>query len=61
MVLWAETCVSCNACVPRCPFDALRLPKGGKIEVDEAKCTHCGLCFGPCPVVDFDPAKFFEW
>lgn len=61
MVLWAETCVSCNACVPRCPFDALKLPKGGVIEVDEAKCTHCGLCFGPCPVVDFDPNKFFEW
>jgi phosphoadenosine phosphosulfate reductase len=61
MVLWSETCVSCNACVPRCPFDALKLPKGGVIEVDEAKCTHCGLCFGPCPVVDFDPNKFFEW
>lgn len=61
MVLWSETCVSCNACVPRCPFDALKLPKGGVIEVDESKCTHCGLCFGPCPVVDFDPNKFFEW
>jgi phosphoadenosine phosphosulfate reductase len=61
MVLWSETCVSCNACVPRCPFDALQLPKGGKIQVDESKCTHCGLCFGPCPVVDFDPNKFFEW
>lgn len=61
MVLWSETCVGCNACVPRCPFDALKLPKGGKIEVDESKCTHCGLCFGPCPVVDFDPNKFFEW
>jgi ferredoxin len=61
MVLWSETCVSCNACVPRCPFDALKLPKGGVIEVDEGKCTHCGLCFGPCPVVDFDPNKFFEW
>jgi phosphoadenosine phosphosulfate reductase len=61
MVLWSETCVSCNACVPRCPFDALKLPQGQKIEVDEAKCTHCGLCFGPCPVVDFDPNKFFEW
>jgi phosphoadenosine phosphosulfate reductase len=61
MVLWSETCVSCNACVPRCPFDALKLPKGETIQIDESKCTHCGLCFGPCPVVDFDPNKFFEW
>ncbi|MCA1814402.1 MAG: 4Fe-4S binding protein [Halobacteriales archaeon] len=29
--------------------------------MNEDKCTHCGLCFGPCPVVDFDPNKFFEW
>ncbi len=37
-----QFCISCSACTNVCPFGAISLIKGYKI--DEVKCTHCMKC-----------------
>ncbi|MFZ5823634.1 MAG: 4Fe-4S binding protein [Bacillota bacterium] len=39
---------TCRACIEVCPEGALRLEEG-KVVVDSAKCSRCGLCAGACP------------
>lgn len=41
-------CVSCGACIPRCPVAAITLD--GKAFVDEIKCIGCSACVPACPV-----------
>jgi ferredoxin len=44
-----DTCVSCGACAPECPVDAIS--QGDAIFViDEASCIDCGNCANVCPV-----------
>ncbi len=43
-------CISCEACLPACPQQALLLDAGGKIGRNFEKCTHCGTCAKVCPV-----------
>lgn len=45
-------CTQCNdyPCVNKCPFKALSTnPTTGAVEVDEEKCTACGICIEACP------------
>ena len=40
-------CISCGACMDRCPFDAIE--DVGTIQVMEQKCQGCGQCILACP------------
>lgn len=41
-------CTGCEACVERCPMDALTMD--GAARVDPARCIGCGVCAVTCPV-----------
>jgi len=44
----AENCIGCEACLERCPMDALK-SKDDVVEVDDNRCIGCGLCIRACP------------
>jgi len=41
-------CVSCGACVARCPAGALRI-EGGRVMWDRDACVQCDTCIRVCP------------
>ena len=44
-----EECISCAACEPECPDEAIS--EGDEIYViDPEKCNDCGTCVEVCPV-----------
>jgi ferredoxin len=43
-----DACVSCGACAPVCPVEAIHEGEG-KYEID-ANCIDCGACAEACPV-----------
>jgi Na+-translocating ferredoxin:NAD+ oxidoreductase subunit B len=45
-VVDSETCISCEACVERCPVGAIQLETIAV--VDQAKCIGCGACATGC-------------
>lgn len=47
-------CISCGACQPECPVDAI-FEGNGKFEIDPEKCIDCGACAGVCPVEAIKP------
>ncbi|MDR2073692.1 MAG: 4Fe-4S binding protein [Spirochaetaceae bacterium] len=47
-VLNASNCLSCAACVSRCPFGLFSL-KEGKLSLRTEYCAGCGLCVNTCP------------
>lgn len=45
----SDECISCGACAPECPTDAIT--EGDNIYViDPEKCIECGACADVCPV-----------
>ena len=44
-----EICMSCLACVKKCPFGAPFIDVDGRVSHNEVKCTGCGICAGVCP------------
>ena len=44
-----EDCISCGACQPECPVDAIS-EGDGKFVIDAEKCIDCGSCAAVCPV-----------
>jgi ferredoxin-type protein NapF len=38
------------SCVDACDPRALTLDRRGRVTLDPAACTDCGLCLAPCPV-----------
>jgi heterodisulfide reductase subunit A len=44
-----DICMSCLACVRKCPFGAPFIDSDGKVSHNEVKCTGCGICAGVCP------------
>ena len=42
-------CMSCLACVKKCPFGAPFIDEDGKVSHNEVKCTGCGICAATCP------------
>ena len=44
-----DLCMSCLACVKKCPFGAPFIDEDGKVSHNEVKCTGCGICAGVCP------------
>ncbi|WP_155321935.1 ATP-binding protein [Desulfosarcina ovata] len=45
-----EKCENCDACVERCPMDALFRDVTDSISTNQDKCIGCGLCVNGCPV-----------
>ena len=44
-----KQCVACGVCVKACLFHAIKIHKGVKAVVEEAKCVGCGKCAKACP------------
>ncbi len=44
-----DICMSCLACVRKCPFGAPFIDVDGRVSHNEVKCTGCGICAGVCP------------
>jgi H+/Na+-translocating ferredoxin:NAD+ oxidoreductase subunit B len=42
-----EACTACEACMARCPVDAVRVADHADFDLD--KCLGCGLCASGCP------------
>jgi len=47
VVVDADRCVGCEACVERCHFDALNVVDG-KALTDRGRCVGCGVCVSAC-------------
>jgi len=43
-----QACQKCNHCIDNFGCPAL-VKVNGKVQIDEPKCTHCGLCIDVCP------------
>lgn len=43
-----DDCTNCEACIPRCQMDALKMVDG-KLTRDEIRCIGCGVCMWVCP------------
>ena len=43
-----DDCTACEACIPRCQMDALKMVDG-KLTRDEIRCIGCGVCMWVCP------------
>lgn len=43
-----DLCTSCEACIDRCPMDALTMTDDG-LSLDSVRCIGCGLCSTGCP------------
>jgi len=53
-VIDQDSCIGCEECFERCPFDAIEMKqesssKKPKATVDSAKCYGCGVCAVACP------------
>ena len=48
-----DDCISCGACSPECPVDAIS-EGDGKYKISE-DCIDCGACAGTCPVDAINP------
>ncbi|MEL4106235.1 4Fe-4S binding protein [Oscillospiraceae bacterium CM] len=45
----SDACVSCGACAPNCPVEAIS-EGADRYVIDPAKCTDCGTCAEACPM-----------
>ena len=43
-----DDCTACEACIPRCQMDALKMVDG-KLVRNELRCIGCGICMWDCP------------
>lgn len=43
-----DDCTACEACIPRCQMDALKMVDG-KLVREELRCIGCGICMWVCP------------
>ena len=62
-VIDPEECISCGACIERCPVDAIAEDEDGKAKVERAKCIGCGVCVIGCPTdaIEMAPVSAEEW
>jgi ferredoxin len=51
----SDECISCGACEPECPVDAIS-EGDTQYVIDAAACIDCGACAEVCPVEAISPA-----
>ena len=51
----SDECISCGACEPVCPMEAISECEGIYI-IDPELCTDCAACVEECPVDAIAPA-----
>ena len=58
-----EECISCGACIERCPVKAMLRMKMARRKVERAKCIGCGVCVIGCPTdaIELVPVSAEEW
>jgi Na+-translocating ferredoxin:NAD+ oxidoreductase subunit B len=58
-----DACVSCGACIERCPVEVIAEDENGKSKVDRTKCIGCGVCVIKCPTdaIELAPVSAEEW
>jgi electron transport complex protein RnfB len=58
-----EECISCGACIERCPVKAIADDEDGKAKVERAKCIGCGVCVIGCSTdaIELVPVSAEEW
>jgi len=58
-----DGCVSCGACIERCPVDAIAEDENGTSKVEREKCIGCGVCVIGCPTdaIELEPVSAEEW
>jgi Na+-translocating ferredoxin:NAD+ oxidoreductase subunit B len=58
-----DGCISCGACIDRCPVDAIANDRDDKAQVERAKCIGCGVCVIGCPTdaIELVPVSAEEW
>lgn len=52
-------CVDCEACLPACPVEALRMDESHRFQIIEARCYGCSRCIPLCPTeaLSFKPVS----
>lgn len=45
----SSECVSCGACAPNCPVEAITQGET-QYKIDPEKCIECGACADGCPM-----------
>ena len=62
-VIDPEACISCGACIERCPVDAIAEDENVKSKVERDKCIGCGVCVIGCPTkaIELMPVSAEEW
>jgi ferredoxin len=48
MVVDAENCIGCEACITRCQLQAIRMEEDIAVR-DADRCVGCGICISSCP------------
>ena len=54
-------CLGLGTCENLCPFDAIHVNENGVAEVDEEKCTACGICIEAVSYTHLDVYKRQGW
>jgi 2-oxoacid:acceptor oxidoreductase delta subunit (pyruvate/2-ketoisovalerate family) len=45
-----KKCLGCAECAIVCPYNAIRINKGGKAKINYKKCKGCLACVDACPM-----------
>lgn len=59
MAIYGDLCITCGACYPSCPTQAIYYGNDGVFHVEPTWCTLCGYCKDVCPVMAFYQTRVY--